>query len=860
MDSAPGSLLSHDLFGDKSGPVRPMSVKLKLEQALVEFGVPFLLNAHPAMALRKSDGEVAGCVLATRSGLLEIPARMVVDASTEGTFSRICGEPVAPLPTGRRKVRHTTLCIGRGKQANNVRVVERPMVFAGEIDGRPYKLKPRVYEVEVDFGNGTLRDLARVEAEVNDRCWVRGEFMRQERLVLVPEEPLPRLTDFIKTLPIHNGLCQMTPAAVQEPVHERILRDPVRSMDTGGYLGPWLVKEARRRKRPVREDLDVDNRIPDLDTCNVLVLGGGTAGAPAAIAAGRKGADTMIVESGDQLGGVGTLGLIARYWCGNRVGFTAEIDASVAALETDERLRKNVGQWSVSAKAHWYEHSCREAGVTMITRSLCAGVETADGRVTALHVATPYGFGRIRAGCVVDASGAADVAAAAGAPTRVMTAEHVAIQGTGLPAIEPGEDYKNSDHNFCDDTDVFDTTAFLVSSKLKFKDHFDAGQLVDSRERRQIIGDIELGPSDFLSGRRYPDTICVASSNFDSHGFTIHPVFMCQPPDKKRLWADVPFRALLPKGLERVLVTGLGVSAHRDALPVIRMQADVQNQGYAAGYIAAVAALSDTDLRDIDIRAVQEHLVETGILPERALTDEDTFPVDDAALHRACTDEIHELKGLAVIFSEPKRALPVLTAEYERCQEEPERLHLATVLALLGNATGAGTLRSHIEHSPWDKGWNYTGMGQFGMSLSPMDVRLMALGKIGEANAWPVILEKIGTLPKDPEFSHCRAVVEACEALYPRHPNDKAAPALAKILRRRAMGGHSHQTLKAVQAAVTNDPCETIPRNNALRELHLARGLYRCGDDKGLGARILGNYSRDLRAYFARHARAVLAG
>ncbi len=46
---------------------------------------------------------------------------------------------------------------------------------------------------------------------------------------------------------------------------------------------------------------------------------------------------------------------------------------------------------------------------------------------------------------------------------------------------------------------------------------------------------------------------------------------------------------MLPKDLRGMLVIGLGISAHRDAVPLIRMQPDIQNGGYAAG-VAAVAA------------------------------------------------------------------------------------------------------------------------------------------------------------------------------------------------------------------------------------------------------------------------------
>jgi len=66
-------------------------------------------------------------------------------------------------------------------------------------------------------------------------------------------------------------------------------------------------------------------------------------------------------------------------------------------------------------------------------------------------------------------------------------------------------------------------------------------------------------------------------------------------------------------GFDGILITGLGVSAHRDAIPVIRiMQADIQNQGYAAGVAAAMAAKSGQSIHQIHIKALHKHLVEKG--------------------------------------------------------------------------------------------------------------------------------------------------------------------------------------------------------------------------------------------------------
>ena len=57
----------------------------------------------------------------------------------------------------------------------------------------------------------------------------------------------------------------------------------------------------------------------------------------------------------------------------------------------------------------------------------------------------------------------------------------------------------------------------------------------------------------------------------------------------------------------------VGVSAHRDAIPVIRiMQADIQNQGYAAGVASAMAAKSSQSIRQIHIKPLHKHLVEKG--------------------------------------------------------------------------------------------------------------------------------------------------------------------------------------------------------------------------------------------------------
>jgi hypothetical protein len=68
------------------------------------------------------------------------------------------------------------------------------------------------------------------------------------------------------------------------------------------------------------------------------------------------------------------------------------------------------------------------------------------------------------------------------------------------------------------------------------------------------------------------------------------------------------------------------------------------------------------------------------------------------------------------------------------------------------------------------------------------------------------------------------------------------------------LSGHAITTIEQALSAKLS-----IHRRVAsIRELALARALYRCGDHKGLALKILTVYSKDLRGHFARNAQAAL--
>ena len=84
-------------------------------------------------------------------------------------------------------------------------------------------------------------------------------------------------------------------------------------------------------------------------------------------------------------------------------------------------------------------------------------------------------------------------------------------------------------------------------------------------------------------------------------------------------------------------------------------------------------------------------------------------------------------------------------------------------------------------------------------------------------------------------------------------------PTLAELLRKPGLGGHAMTSAAAIAPPDGfHYGTKGSERDNCLREIALARALYRCGDWEGLGEQVLKQYARDLRGVYALHANAVL--
>lgn len=133
---------------------------------------------------------------------------------------------------------------------------------------------------------------------------------------------------------------------------------------------------------------------------------------------------------------------------------------------------------------------------------------------------------------------------------------------------------------------------------------------IGTRESRMIDGEYLLTGSEIKGCPRFEDSIAVCNYDIDIHNpegsGTSHYYF----PDGK--YYEIPYRVLIPRGSENLLVAGRSVSVDHEAQASIRIMPTVCCLGEAAGTAVAVAKKHGTDVRNVDISELQRRLIENG--------------------------------------------------------------------------------------------------------------------------------------------------------------------------------------------------------------------------------------------------------
>jgi len=290
-------------------------------------------------------------------------------------------------------------------------------------------------------------------------------------------------------------------------------------------------------------------------------------------------------------------------------------------------------------------------------------------------------------------------------------------------------------------------------------------------------------------------------------------------------------------------------------MPIIRMQPCLQNQGYSVGMLAASVAKAEKNFRSVDFGKVQKEILKLGILPKESVNNATSYPPSDDQIRKAIRSMSNNFDQIEVVLWNRERGLKLLKEEFENTTDTILKTKCAIILGFYGDLDVCMVLVDEAsQFAEWDKGWNYRGMGQFGMSAGYLDGVLMALGKTGRKEGFETIKRFAELLTPESELSHFRAVAEAFAGI----GSKDAASILHKILAMPGISGHHVTNLKDAITTVNQDPNDNSVRNNCIKELFLARALYLCGDFNSKGKEILENYVNDLHGSYAQHAQSIL--
>jgi hypothetical protein len=130
------------------------------------------------------------------------------------------------------------------------------------------------------------------------------------------------------------------------------------------------------------------------------------------------------------------------------------------------------------------------------------------------------------------------------------------------------------------------------------------GLTIGIRDTRKIDAHYNMTANDVRQQGRFDDSIGIFPEFIDGYGILILPT--------TGRYFQLPYRAMLPKGIGHLIVTGRSTGGDRDSHAAVRNMMCCAVNGQGAGVAAAISLESDCDFAEVDIKVLQKRLLEQG--------------------------------------------------------------------------------------------------------------------------------------------------------------------------------------------------------------------------------------------------------
>lgn len=134
------------------------------------------------------------------------------------------------------------------------------------------------------------------------------------------------------------------------------------------------------------------------------------------------------------------------------------------------------------------------------------------------------------------------------------------------------------------------------------------------RETRHITGEYVLTGDDVLSGARFPDAIGRCAYPIDIHDPAGTRGTLKGPQESGSNWYDIPYRCLIPRRVDGLLVAGRCISATHEGAASARVIPACYATGQAAGTAAALSITRGVTPRELNVQQLRETLTADGAI------------------------------------------------------------------------------------------------------------------------------------------------------------------------------------------------------------------------------------------------------
>jgi len=439
----------------------------------------------------------------------------------------------------------------------------------------------------------------------------------------------------------------LSAAGLSTLISSTVRADPsVTVADSPGFAGR-LIDPTGAPRAPATlvggKVIQPERQVPLLHQTDVLVVGGGSAGVMAAVAARRAGVNVAIVERYGCFGGLWTGGMVLLV-ISTHAKENGEKVKVMRGLgdELLERLTKFDGAiMNQKPGAHnptvdpeaakfMMDEMVREAGASVFFHCWGADAIMDAKAIRGIVFESKAGRQAILAKVVIDTTGDGDVFAAAGAEYEQRTYAIGTVHRLGnLDRIDkekakdaaakpplgadtplPGVRWVNTRGPKADGLDISELSRLEMehrrsiwnqAQQLRKTPGYEGVFLVDTapqlgvRITRVLQGVSKLTYKESREGKKFADTVAVGGAQGAQHAG----------------W-PIPYGVLVPKEIDNLLTAGRCVSADEKLLDDIRLIASCLTTGHAAGAAAAVAVQSNCRPRDVEIPRLQKLLKEQG--------------------------------------------------------------------------------------------------------------------------------------------------------------------------------------------------------------------------------------------------------